>query len=60
LYVEKASKTKKNGATMRIPIHPSNCMLTKLKLTPDREDLIKRKSEGRNAEKGKYNKQDVN
>lgn len=60
LYVEKAIRTRKNGATTRIPIHPSNCVLTKLKLTPDREDLIKRKAEGRNAEKGKYTKQDVN
>jgi large subunit ribosomal protein L26e len=60
LYIEKVVKTRKNGATVRIPVHPSNCVLTKLKLTPDREDLISRKAAGRNAEKGKYTKKDVN
>lgn len=60
LHIEKVTKTRKNGATVIIPINASNCQLTKLKLTPDREDLIKRKAEGRGLEKGKYTKQDVN
>ena len=59
LYIEKVTKLKKNGATVRIPIHPSNCVLTKLKLTPDREDLIRRKREGRGEGKGKYTEGDV-
>ena len=50
---------RKNGATVRIPIHPSNCVLTKLKLTPDRENLIGRKREGRGDTKGKYTEGDV-
>jgi len=28
LYVEKATKTRKNGATVRVPINPSNCVIT--------------------------------
>ena len=59
IYVEKVTRQKKNGALIKIPIHPSNCVLTKLKLTPDREDLIKRKREGRGLEKGKYTEKDV-
>ena len=45
---------------VKIPIKTSNCVLVKLKLTPDREDLIKRKREGRGLEKGKYTEKDVN
>jgi len=60
LYIEKVTKERKNGATVRIPINASNCVLTKLKLTPDREDLISRKAKGRGVSKGKYTKQDVN
>ena len=59
LYIEKVTKTRKNGATVKIPINASNCVLTKLKLTPDREDLIKRKREGRGLDKQKYTQQDV-
>ena len=36
---------------MKIPIKTSNCVLIKLKLTPDREDLIKRKRDGRGMDK---------
>ena len=60
LYVEKAQKYKRTGAAVKIPIHPSNVVLTKLKITPDREDLINRKREGRGIGKGKYTEKDVN
>jgi len=59
LYIEKVTKMRKNGATVRIPINASNCVLTKLKLTPDREDLITRKRQGRGEGKGKYTESDV-
>lgn len=60
LYIEKVTKEKRNKAIFKVPIDASNCVLVKLKLTPDRENLIKRKSEGRGKEKGKYTQQDVN
>lgn len=50
---------RKNGATIRVPVHPSNCVLTKLKLTPDRENLIQRKRAGRGDTKGKYTEEQV-
>lgn len=61
IYIEKVSKEKGNGAIVKIPIQPSNCKIYKLKLNKDREDLIKRKSEGFNADKnkGKYTQNDV-
>lgn len=60
IYIEKLTKNRTNGATIRVPIHPSNVVITKMKLTPDREHLIKRKAEGRgDKNKGKYTVQDV-
>lgn len=61
IYVEKISKEKSNGAVYTIPIEPSNCRIMKLKLTADRENLIKRKSDGVNADKnkGKYTEKEV-
>jgi large subunit ribosomal protein L26e len=60
IYIEKLTKNRVNGATIRVPIHPSNCVITKMKLTPDRESLIRRKAEGKgDKNKGKYTVQDV-
>lgn len=62
IYVEKVSKNKANGSSIRIPIHPSNVRITTIKLTRDREDLLKRKAAGRGdgKNKGKITAQDVN
>ena len=60
IYIDKVSETKQNGATIKIPIDPSNVVITKLKLTPDRQTLIDRKAAGRgDKNKGKYTQQDV-
>jgi large subunit ribosomal protein L26e len=60
LYIEKLTKSRTNGATIRIPINPSNVVITKLKLTPDRQTLLDRKAAGRgDKNKGKYTAQDV-
>ena len=60
LYIEKLVKNRINGATIRMPIHPSNVVITKLKITPDRQSIIDRRSAGRgDKNKGKYTAQDV-
>jgi len=60
IYIDKVSETKQNGATIKIPIDPSNVVITKLKLTPDRQTLIDRKAAGRgDKNKGKYTQQDI-
>ncbi|KAJ3298012.1 hypothetical protein HK104_011236 [Borealophlyctis nickersoniae] len=43
IYVEKVVKEKVNGATVQIPIHPSNVVVTTLKLDKDRKALLDRK-----------------
>jgi large subunit ribosomal protein L26e len=62
LYIEKISKNKLNGQSIRIPIHPSNVRITNIKMTKDRQNLIDRKRAGRGdgKNKGKYTAQDVN
>jgi len=60
IYVEKINKQRTTGAYYNVKIHPSNVVITKLKLTPDREALIRRKAEGRgDRNKGKYTEKDV-
>ncbi|KAJ3380576.1 60S ribosomal protein L26A [Lobulomyces angularis] len=44
IHVEKIQKEKANGATVLIPIHPSNVAITTLKLDKDRKDLLDRKN----------------
>ena len=60
IYIEKIVGKKSNGSATRIPIQPSNVIITKLKLTPDRQDLLNRKAAGKGSElKGKYTEKDV-
>merc|ERR1712050_484389 len=53
IYVEGLSKQKANGQPIRIPIDASNCAMTKIKLTKDRQDLIIRKARNNDKLKGK-------
>ena len=43
IYIEKLTKQKLNGAPINIPIDPSKCVITKLKIDKDRNDLLARK-----------------
>ncbi|KAL4401586.1 60S ribosomal protein L26A [Malassezia pachydermatis] len=44
VHLERLQKEKSNGATVQIPIHPSNVVITKIKMDKDRKVLIARKS----------------
>jgi large subunit ribosomal protein L26e len=54
IYVDRVQREKANGSTAPIPIHPSNCVITKLHLDKDRKALLDRKRAGKGLEKGKY------
>jgi large subunit ribosomal protein L26e len=43
IHVEKITREKVNGASIPVPIHPSNCVITQLKLDKDRKALLERK-----------------
>ncbi|KMT15097.1 hypothetical protein BVRB_3g062180 [Beta vulgaris subsp. vulgaris] len=47
IYIEQVTRNKINGLTVQVGIHPSNVVLTKLKLDEDRLQLLQRKAVGR-------------
>jgi len=47
-HAEKAS-----GATVQVGIHPSKCVITKLKLDKDRKAILDRKNSETKTDKGK-------
>merc|ERR1712066_402200 len=59
LYIEGLSKTKPNGQPLRVPIDASNCVMTKIKLTKDRQNLIVRKAKNNDKLKGKTTEKDA-
>merc|ERR1711908_148087 len=57
IHIERATREKSNGSTVNVGIHPSNAMITKLKLDKDRRAILERKdtSKAELKGKGKYN-----
>merc|ERR1719506_3395908 len=47
IHVERVIKERANGSQTQVPIHPSNCEITKLKLDRNRKSLIQKKKNGR-------------
>lgn len=43
IYIDKIVKDKVNGQQVQIPIDPSNCVITKIKMDKDRKELLERK-----------------
>ena len=56
IHVDKVVKDKKNGSQVKIPIDPSNCEITQLKLDKSRKALLARKN--RSAAPGGADQQD--
>ncbi|KAF2075685.1 hypothetical protein CYY_002998 [Polysphondylium violaceum] len=59
IHIEKLVANKVNGNTAQIGIHPSNVIITKLKLDKDRKALLERKDRTSESEKGKITKEQV-
>lgn len=47
VHIEKINREKVNGQVVPIGIAASNCTITKLKIDKDRQNLLKRKADGR-------------
>ncbi|XP_044738009.1 60S ribosomal protein L26 [Chrysoperla carnea] len=58
IYIERIQREKANGASVYVGIHPSKCVIVKLKMDKDRKKIIDRRAKGRAAalgkDKGKY------
>jgi large subunit ribosomal protein L26e len=51
VHIERLSREKSNGQSVPIGIAPSKVVITKLKLDKDRENILQRIAEGRQAAK---------
>ena len=51
VHVERVSREKSNGQSVPIGIHPSKCVITKLKMDKDRENILERVGKGREEAK---------
>ena len=58
IHIERVTRERANGATVQVGIHPSNCVITKLKLDKSRKQILARK-DSENAGKGKFTEADV-
>lgn len=60
IHIDRVTRDKHNGGTtVQVGIHPSNVVITKLKLDKDRKALLERKNKS-NAKKGKITENEVN
>merc|ERR1711903_105442 len=53
IHIERVTREKSNGSTVNVGIHPSNVMITKLKLDKDRRAILDRKDTTKDLAKGK-------
>merc|ERR1712171_27662 len=53
IHIERVTREKSNGSTVNVGIHPSNVMITKLKLDKDRRAILDRKDTAKELAKGK-------
>lgn len=58
VYIERVQREKADGSTRPVGIHPSKCVIMKLKMDKDRKKILDRRAKGRLAalgkDKGKY------
>ena len=61
IHIERITREKASGATVQVGIHPSKCVITKLKLDKDRKAILERKNRDNksDAAKGKFSEKDV-
>merc|ERR1711929_50215 len=53
IHIERVTREKSNGSTVNVGIHPSNVVITKLKLDKDRRAILERKDTSKDTEEGK-------
>merc|ERR1711974_362420 len=53
VHVERMQREKVNGTTVQVGIHPSNCVITKLKLDKDRKAMLEHRAASRAAKQAK-------
>ncbi|KAG5459186.1 MAG: hypothetical protein BJ554DRAFT_439 [Olpidium bornovanus] len=51
IHIDRLTREKVNGAAVPVGIHPSNCVITKLKLDKDRKNILARKDRSKKVKK---------
>lgn len=60
VHLDRVTREKANGMTVHVGIHPSNLVITKLKIDSRRKQIIDRKTQsGAASDKGKYTEESV-
>merc|ERR1712243_265622 len=61
VHVERMQREKVNGSPVQVGIHPSNCVITKLKLDKDRTAMLTKRAASKeaNAAKDKHTEESV-
>lgn len=60
IHIEGVTCDKVSQMPVPVGIHPSNCVITKLKIDKDRKAILDRKNREAKQEKGKFSDADVN
>lgn len=60
IHIERISREKANQMPVPVGIHPSNCVITKIKMDKDRKAILDRKNRESKQDKGKFSDTDVN
>lgn len=60
IHIERITREKANQLPVPVGIHPSNCVITKIKMDKDRKAILDRKNREAKQEKGKFSESDVN
>ncbi|CAN8075874.1 unnamed protein product [Agarophyton chilense] len=60
VHIERITREKANQMPVPVGIHPSNCVITKIKMDKDRKAILDRKNREAKQEKGKFSESDVN
>lgn len=60
IHVDKVTKEKANGTPVAIPIHPSNCIITQLKIDKNRKQILEKNKERKAKGKGKHSQDGIN
>lgn len=59
VHIERITREKANQMPVPIGIHPSNCVITKIKMDKDRKAVLDRKNREAKQDKGKFSEADV-
>lgn len=60
VHIERITRDKASQMPVAVGIHPSNCVITKIKMDKDRKAILDRKNREAKQEKGKLSESDVN